>query len=556
MALTTSARRGSHTTVDNHSPEDEGYDDDARGGAGRSGFPWRSRPHPAAGRTLAYSGRNARQIFGVTRLHWRHSAQAADVSTWRVTPRSGRHTRAGAGAGEVDMETDTRTPRLLVLGVGYRGSPHHHQHPHSPVNTAHDASPTLTPSQPLPFTSLTARLLSSHRRHQQHIAPTSEGDSEVQVHVAMAAPAPSTPSGAVAVAAGGIPLASWRKKKQMGGGASRLMAKQGGNGVRFISGESTLSLISSKDNKPENVIMGTVCGAPVQQGKYEDSLQCFDHILRNPPSPLDNGDIWFQSATFTNNRRLPRKRTNMSLRQPHQSPSAAWVAVPSDGSPSKSLEAITPDCSFSRASMHNISRWFIAMAEPNVLVLHWRLILSDQQYATRLTHTGPGSSCQGLSEIKLFESEWTVSLSVRKLFEAKNQPALSGRNFPKFPPKFSPAMFGRSNRTQGKIPKPNMSDRDSVAADGQFSCFCAILGEFTMHVMTPVRFKLFEPQIHLGVSFLRPNSGFFRDNPWQELPGLRILSRDPHQPVLSEVWFDLGSLYESCNNQISIPKAQ
>ncbi|KAJ7825679.1 hypothetical protein B0H13DRAFT_2374846 [Mycena leptocephala] len=27
-------------------------------------------------------------------------------------------------------------------------------------------------------------------------------------------------------------------------------------------------------------------------------------------------------------------------------------------------------------------------------------------------------------------------------------------------------------------------------------------------------------------------------------------------PYLSEVWFDLGSLYESCNNQISIPKAQ
>ncbi|KAJ7907032.1 hypothetical protein B0H13DRAFT_1879973 [Mycena leptocephala] len=27
-------------------------------------------------------------------------------------------------------------------------------------------------------------------------------------------------------------------------------------------------------------------------------------------------------------------------------------------------------------------------------------------------------------------------------------------------------------------------------------------------------------------------------------------------PYLSEVWFDLGSLYESCNNQISVPKAQ
>ena len=31
-----------------------------------------------------------------------------------------------------------------------------------------------------------------------------------------------------------------------------------------------------------------------QQSKYEDSLTCFDRILRNPPSPLAHADIWFQ----------------------------------------------------------------------------------------------------------------------------------------------------------------------------------------------------------------------------------------------------------------------
>ncbi|KAF8640372.1 hypothetical protein AX17_000043 [Amanita inopinata Kibby_2008] len=31
-----------------------------------------------------------------------------------------------------------------------------------------------------------------------------------------------------------------------------------------------------------------------QQGKYDDSLACFDRILRNPPSPLALADIWFQ----------------------------------------------------------------------------------------------------------------------------------------------------------------------------------------------------------------------------------------------------------------------
>ncbi|KAI1790441.1 TPR-like protein [Ganoderma leucocontextum] len=31
-----------------------------------------------------------------------------------------------------------------------------------------------------------------------------------------------------------------------------------------------------------------------QQGKYAESLECFDRILRNPPSPLAHADIWFQ----------------------------------------------------------------------------------------------------------------------------------------------------------------------------------------------------------------------------------------------------------------------
>lgn len=31
-----------------------------------------------------------------------------------------------------------------------------------------------------------------------------------------------------------------------------------------------------------------------QQGKYDESLSCFDRILRNPPSPLAHADIWFQ----------------------------------------------------------------------------------------------------------------------------------------------------------------------------------------------------------------------------------------------------------------------
>lgn len=31
-----------------------------------------------------------------------------------------------------------------------------------------------------------------------------------------------------------------------------------------------------------------------QQGKYDDSLNCFDRFLGNPPSPLAHADTWFQ----------------------------------------------------------------------------------------------------------------------------------------------------------------------------------------------------------------------------------------------------------------------
>jgi hypothetical protein len=31
-----------------------------------------------------------------------------------------------------------------------------------------------------------------------------------------------------------------------------------------------------------------------QHALYDESRQCFDCILRNPPSPLANANIWFQ----------------------------------------------------------------------------------------------------------------------------------------------------------------------------------------------------------------------------------------------------------------------
>ena len=74
--------------------------------------------------------------------------------------------------------------------------------------------------------------------------------------------------------------------------------------LRMCKGLSYLfnpsSIISSQINgqeldfDKENEILFRLGIIYKQQGKFEDSLTCFDRILRNPPSPLAHADIWFQ----------------------------------------------------------------------------------------------------------------------------------------------------------------------------------------------------------------------------------------------------------------------
>ena len=54
-----------------------------------------------------------------------------------------------------------------------------------------------------------------------------------------------------------------------------------------------------------------------QQGKYQESLECFDRILRNPPSPLAHADIWFQIGHVYTSKKImsaPRMPTSVSSR--------------------------------------------------------------------------------------------------------------------------------------------------------------------------------------------------------------------------------------------------
>lgn len=56
----------------------------------------------------------------------------------------------------------------------------------------------------------------------------------------------------------------------------------------------TFPSISLADFNKANEILFRLGIIYKQQGKYNESLECFDHILRNPPNPLAHADIWFQ----------------------------------------------------------------------------------------------------------------------------------------------------------------------------------------------------------------------------------------------------------------------
>lgn len=57
---------------------------------------------------------------------------------------------------------------------------------------------------------------------------------------------------------------------------------------------SVLRMCKDLDFDKENEILFRLGIIYKQQGKFAESLDCFDHILRNPPSPLALADIWFQ----------------------------------------------------------------------------------------------------------------------------------------------------------------------------------------------------------------------------------------------------------------------
>ena len=54
-----------------------------------------------------------------------------------------------------------------------------------------------------------------------------------------------------------------------------------------------------------------------QQGKYDESLACFDRILRNPPSPLAHADIWFQIGHVYEQQKDVRKYTHSTFLPDH-----------------------------------------------------------------------------------------------------------------------------------------------------------------------------------------------------------------------------------------------
>ena len=62
----------------------------------------------------------------------------------------------------------------------------------------------------------------------------------------------------------------------------------------YVSIGTGYSYVTALDFDKANEILFRLGIIYKQQGKYNESLECFDRILRNPPSPLANADIWFQ----------------------------------------------------------------------------------------------------------------------------------------------------------------------------------------------------------------------------------------------------------------------
>ena len=96
-----------------------------------------------------------------------------------------------------------------------------------------------------------------------------------------------------------------------------------------------------------------------QQGKYEESLSCFDRILRNPPSPLAHADIWFQIGHVFEQQKdvsphLPPSRLCDGYRSP---PSMSALKMHTNESSLTILD--TPKC------FNNLAGCIIRMVHPS-----------------------------------------------------------------------------------------------------------------------------------------------------------------------------------------------
>lgn len=61
-----------------------------------------------------------------------------------------------------------------------------------------------------------------------------------------------------------------------------------------LASQTLIGIILELDFDKANEILFRLGIIYKQQSKYEESLACFDKILKNPPSPLAHADIWFQ----------------------------------------------------------------------------------------------------------------------------------------------------------------------------------------------------------------------------------------------------------------------
>ena len=225
-------------------------------------------------------------------------------------------------------------------------------------------------------------------------------------------------------------------------------------------------------------------------------LQCFDRILRSPPNPLANVDIWFQIGHVYEQQKdvspFPCYFSHDTYRVISLSPSLQY------NNAKDAYERVLAD-SPNHAKVLQQLGWLYHQSGSSFANQDLAI-----QYLTRSLESGPF-----ISRVYIF------SLLTNHLHSNSCLQIIDGSDAQSW------YLLGRAYMAGTKYQKAYEAYQQAVYRDGR------------------------NPTFWCSIGVLYYNINQYRDALDAYSRAIRI------NPYISEVWFDLGSLYESCNNQIA-----